>query len=117
MKIILNLFKVLIIILLLFILTQNANQRVDVHLLTYHFYQVNLYIVIILSLTLGAVLGAIFFAFYAVQAQSEIRKLQKRNKQLMRELENLRNLSIEDIPEEDIEEETPQLPTKKGNKE
>ncbi len=104
MKIILNLFKVLLIILLLFILTQNASQRVDVHVLTYHFYQVNLYIVIILSLTLGTVLGAMFFIFYALQAQGEIRRLEKRNKQLMRELENLRNLSIEDIPDEVPEE-------------
>jgi len=115
MKIILNLFKILLIILLLFILTQNASQTVDVHVLTYHFYQVNLYIVIILSLTLGAVLGAIFFAFYAVQAQGEIRRLQKRNKQLIRELENLRNLSIEDIPDEEDESTTSQHENKEGS--
>ncbi len=106
MKIILNLAKILLIILLLFVLTQNADQYVDIDLFTYHFSGVNLYIVIIVSLTVGAMFGAVFMAFYVIQASGEVRELKRKNRQLLKELENLRNISIEEIPDEEIGSET-----------
>ena len=102
MKILLNLAKVLLIILVLFVLTQNADQFVDIDFFTYHFSQVNLYIVIIVCLALGALLGGLFMAFYAVQLNTEMRQLKRKNRQLTQELDNLRNISIEDIPEQEL---------------
>ena len=39
-------------------------------------------------------------AFSVIQYQSEIRQLKNLNKQLKTELENLRNVSIDEIPED-----------------
>ncbi len=102
MKVLLTLIKVLLIVLILFVLTQNAGQFVDIKLLTYQFTQVNLYVVIIVSFTVGAILGVVFMALSYMQSRSEVRALKKANRQLSRELENLRNVSIEEIPEDDL---------------
>jgi len=101
MKIFLNLIKILFILLILFLLTQNANQYVDIRLLNYHFQGVNLYIVIILSVALGALLGAIFMSFSVLQTRNEMKDLRRKNRQLQKELESLRNVSIDEIPEEE----------------
>ncbi|RMG66678.1 MAG: LapA family protein [Calditrichaeota bacterium] len=102
MKVLLTLIKILLIVLILFVLTQNAGQFVDIKLLTYQFNQVNLYVVIIVSFTIGAILGVLFMAMSYLQSRSEVRALKKANRQLTRELESLRNVSIEEIPEEDL---------------
>ncbi|RMF59810.1 MAG: LapA family protein [Calditrichaeota bacterium] len=102
MKIVLNLIKILLFILILYILTQNSNQYVQISLLTYQNPKVSLLVVLIASLTIGAVVGAVFMAFSLIQANSEVKKLKQKNKQLMSELENLRNVSVEEIPDEDV---------------
>lgn len=111
MKIILNLLKILLIIVLLFLLTQNANQSVSINLLNYSFQNVNLYLVIIVSLTIGAMLGAVFMAFSVLQSRKEVRDLKRKTQQLTKELENLRNVSIDEIPEQ----ETPPAPPSRGS--
>ena len=102
MKIILNLLKILIFILALYILTQNSGQYVKIEILGYHNPQVSLLVVLIVTLTVGAVLGAVFMAFSLIQTHAELRKLRNKNRQLMSELENLRNISIDEIPDEDV---------------
>lgn len=99
MKILLNLITILLIFLIMFMLAQNADQYVNVRLLTFDFASVNLVIVIIISLTLGAMFGAVFMAFNAIQARTEVRRIQRQNKTLTAELEKLRNVSIDEIPE------------------
>jgi uncharacterized membrane protein YciS (DUF1049 family) len=101
MKIIENLLKILLVLLLLFVLIQNSDQRVNLQIFTLFYSQINLAIVLLITLGLGAVLGAILLSFSIIQARSELRIAQKKNKQLTRELENLRNISIDEIPEED----------------
>lgn len=104
MKIALNLAKILIFILALYVLTQNSNQTVDVKLLGNSYPAVSLLVVVLISLTAGAVLGAVFMAFAVIQGRSNLRALRARNQQLMSELENLRNISVEDIPDENLPE-------------
>ncbi len=104
MRIILAFLKLVIFVLALFILIANANQEVTIRLLTFTFPQVNLVTVIVVSMTLGGVLGAIFMAFNVIQSNSKIKQLNLKNRQLSQELDNLRNASIEEIPEETIEE-------------
>jgi uncharacterized integral membrane protein len=100
MKILLNLIKIFIFMLALFILASNSTQYVTINLLNHTIPQVSLMAVILVSLTIGAVTGVIFMAFSVIQYQSEIKRLRNQNKQLKTELENLRNVSIDEIPED-----------------
>jgi uncharacterized membrane protein YciS (DUF1049 family) len=101
MKIFLNLLIIAIIVLVLIILTQNADQSVDVEVLTYGQTGINLVFVMIISFTVGAMFGAAFMAFSAIQAKAKVREIQRQNKTLTIELEKLRNISIDEIPEQD----------------
>ncbi len=101
MKIALNLIKIFVFILALYILTQNSSQFVDIKLLNNTYTGVNLLIVILVTLTVGAMLGAIFMALSAIQSRAELKSLRNKNRQLLSELESLRNISIDEIPEEE----------------
>ena len=100
MKIFLNFLKILIFILALYALSQNSIQAVDISIFGKSYYQVSLMTVIIITLTIGAVLGGVFMAFSMIQSQGEIRQLKQKNRNLLTELENLRNISIDEIPDE-----------------
>jgi uncharacterized integral membrane protein len=102
MKIFLNFLKILIFILTLYLLSQNSREFVSISLFRNTYPNVSLMTVIIITLTVGAVIGGIFMAFSAIQQQSEIRQLRQRNRQLLTELESLRNVSIDEIPDDDI---------------
>ena len=99
MKIFLNLLIIAIIVLVMIILTQNADQSVDVDVLTYSQTGINLVFVMIISFTIGAMFGAAFMAFSAIQAKARVREIQRKNKTINSELERLRNISIEEIPD------------------
>lgn len=100
MKIALNLIKIFVFIVALYILTQNSSQFVDIKLLNNTYTGINLLIVILISLTVGAMLGAIFMAFSMIQSRAELKSLRHKNRQLLNELESLRNISIDEIPDE-----------------
>lgn len=101
MKIFLNLLLIAIIVLVLIILTQNADQVVDVEVLTYSQTGINLVFVMIISFTVGAMFGAAFMAFSAIQAKAKVREIQRQNRSLTSELDKLRNISIDEIPDQD----------------
>lgn len=100
MKIIENIIKILLVLLLLFVLIQNSGQRIDLQIFTLFYPDINLSIVLLVTLGLGAILGAVLLSFSFIQVRSENRLLQKKNVQLTKELENLRNISIDEIPDE-----------------
>ena len=102
MKIIGNLVKILLVVLLLYVLVQNAEQRIDLQLFTLYYPQIHLSIILLLTLAIGAILGAVLVSMSLINSRSEIRDLQRNNKQLTQELENLRNISIDEITDEDI---------------
>lgn len=107
MKIALNLLKIFMFIFALYILTQNSGQYVDINFINTTFSGVNLLIVILISLTVGAVLGAVFMAFAVIQSRTEVKTLRDKNRQLIKELENLRNISIDEIPDEELPAQLP----------
>jgi uncharacterized integral membrane protein len=107
MKIALNLVKILIFIFALYILTQNSGQYVDINFINATYSDVNLLVIILISLTVGAVLGAVFMAFAVIQSRSEVKNLRNKNRQLIKELENLRNISIDEIPDEEPSSQIP----------
>ncbi|MCK5267781.1 MAG: DUF1049 domain-containing protein [Spirochaetes bacterium] len=100
MKIIENVIKILLVLLLFFVLLYQSDQYVDLRIFTLYFQDQNLSIVLLITLGLGAVLGALLLGFNFIQVRSENRLLQKKNVQLTKELENLRNISIDEIPDE-----------------
>ncbi|MBN2364627.1 MAG: LapA family protein [Calditrichaeota bacterium] len=115
MKIIENLIKILIVLLLLFVLIQNSSQKIDLQLFTLYYPNINLAIILLITLGIGAVLGALMLSLNLIQSRSEIRNLQKKNKQLTKELENLRNISIEEIPDGEIQSPEENIKSKEEN--
>ena len=99
MKIALRFVQILIVFVLLVILLQNGGQQVSVKALTWESGMMPLPIVIFLALVAGAAIGAAIMAFTTIDARSEIRALKVKNGQLQSELEKLRNIALEDIPE------------------
>lgn len=98
---------VILILLVLGFALQNSNQPVTVKLGMSEFQQVQLWMVIYSSFALGVLFWLVVSVFQVVQLKSEIRRLKKRNKAIQNELDNLRNLPIEEeesglgMPEED----------------
>ncbi len=88
------------------ILSQNSGQYVNIKILSRMYSQVDLLNVILITLTIGTVLGGVFISFMVIQSRAEVKKLKSKNRQLLKELENLRNMSIDEIPDD----ETPRLP-------
>jgi uncharacterized integral membrane protein len=100
MKIIENVLKIIVVLLLLFVLIQNSGQRINLFLFTMSYDEINLAIVLLITLGFGAILGALLLSFSLIHTHNEVRQLQKKNRQLTKELENLRNISIDEIPDE-----------------
>jgi len=100
---------VILILLVLGFALQNSAEQVTVVFLSdvWEFQQVQLWMVIYCSFGLGVLFWLVVSVFQVVQLRTEIRRLKKRNKEIQNELDNLRNLPIEEedtglgIPEED----------------
>jgi uncharacterized integral membrane protein len=100
MKIIENVLKIIVVLLLLFVLIQNSHQRIDLFFFTLTKEGINLALVLLITLGFGAIIGALMISFSLIHSRTEVRQLMKKNKQLTKELENLRNISIDEIPAE-----------------
>ena len=89
---------VILILLVLGFALQNSNQQVTVVFLSdvWEFQQVQLWMVIYCSFGLGVLFWLVVSVFQVIQLKSEIRRLKKRNRAIQNELDNLRNLPIED---------------------
>lgn len=103
MRIFLNILNLLIIFMLLFLLAQNLD-RVTVRIFHLTLEPLPLYIVILFSTAFGALFGLLFTSISLIKEKNESRAIRKQNKQLRKELDNLRNISIEEIPDEMDEE-------------
>ena len=104
MKILGNLIKILLFLLLLFVLVQNAEEKIDLQIFKLYWEQIHVSIVLLITLGIGAISGATLISFSILHLRSDLRSLQRKNKQLNRELENLRNISVDEIPVDEIDE-------------
>ena len=86
---------------ILWFFAMNLNQYVDIHLFQRSFEDVNLVVVIFISFFIGTVVGAILLSTYVLRSKSELRLLKKDRTKLLKELDGLRNMSIDEIPEPD----------------
>ena len=86
----------------LWFFTLNLNQYVTIYLFNLVFENVNLVTVIFISLFMGVIIGAVILSSQIVKAKTETSSVKRQNKKLHKELEGLRNLSIDEIPETEI---------------
>ena len=84
-----------VVLFLVYFLTQN-NARVYVNLVFTEFNDASVSMVIFGSLSIGIILGYLFAVFSILSAKAEIRSMQNKNKRLSDELNDLRNVAIDE---------------------
>lgn len=104
MKIISRAIYLILFFLLLFVLTQNSMEYTNIRIFTWKWEGIPLFLVILATLVLGAFIGMIFCVATSLSYQAEIRRWKKENKKLREELDNIRNVSIDEIPDTGDEE-------------
>ena len=94
---------VIIVLLIMWFLTQNADQIVDeLEIFQYSYYNVYLVNILFGTFAFGVVMGFLIPVFQYIGAKGEVRKLKKEAKKLRSELNELRNVGIEtELEEED----------------
>jgi len=86
---------------ILWFFSLNLNEYVDIHLFNKLYTDVNLVTVIFISVFIGVIFGALLLSSQVLKAKTEVASVKKENRKLLKELEGLRNLSIDEIPEAD----------------
>ena len=93
---------IIIMAVILWFFSLNLDQYVTVRVFNAVYENVNLVTVIFLSVLSGIVIGALMVAAQVIKAKADVISIKKQNKSLVRELESLRNISIDEIPEQEI---------------
>ena len=89
-------FITIILVLFLVYFLQENSALVTLNLIFKTFDNVSVSMIIFGSLAGGILLGYLFAIFFILSAKSDIRRLNNKNKRLSDELDNLRNVAIED---------------------
>ncbi len=113
MKIIFRLVSVICFLLIIWVLIQNIDFMVDVNVFDQSYTDVKLPLVLLISFSVGLIVGSMLIALIALQYKAEYIKEKKKQKLLLKELDSLRNLSIDEIALDDLEDEeetAPNLP-------
>ena len=109
---IINIFIWIIIsAIILWFFAMNLDQYVTINLFQNVYPNINLIVVIFISLFVGMIIGAIILSIQILNVRSELRAVKRENSKLLKELDGLRNLSIDEIPEADTQISTKDLPT------
>ncbi|MFQ6618665.1 MAG: LapA family protein [Fidelibacterota bacterium] len=108
-RIIVMFLVLLVLIALLWFLSQNVDQIVsELQIFTISLTDVNLVSIIFISFAIGIIVGFLIPVFQYIGAKGAVRKLRRENEKLRVELNDLRNVSISGeiaAPLEEIEEE------------
>ena len=94
-----KIFGIMIIVLgLVYFLTQNAgeNSKVYVDLIFVQYVNASVSMIILGTLSIGVVVGYLLAILSILSSRSEIRSLQNKNKKLAEELNDLRNVAIDE---------------------
>ena len=86
-------------------MTQNSNERVDIFFLTYSLNDAYLNVVLLFNLLFGVAAGFLASIFLIISNKSEIKSLQNKNRILADELNDLRNVAIDEGIYEAVDEE------------
>ena len=95
MKLVKTFLGIIVILLLVYFLTLN-DSKVRVNLIFVQFTSASVNMVILGSLALGLIFGYILAVFSILAAKSEIRGLKNKNRRLTEELNDLRNVAIDE---------------------
>ena len=101
-KIFLLIFFNLIIIVFM---TQNSNEKVDIFFFNYSLSDSYLNVVLLFSLLFGVAAGFLASLFVIISNKSQIKILQKKNTVLSDELNDLRNVAIDEVIYDTTEDE------------
>jgi len=101
MRIIGIFFWIIIFAIILWFFSMNLDQYVTIHLFQNVYPNINLVVVIFITFFIGMIVGAIVLSTQLLSLRSELRLLRRDKGKLLKELDGLRNLSIDEIPEAD----------------
>ncbi len=106
MRLISLFFIILIVLLIMWFLTQNADQVVEeLEIFQYSYFNIYLVNVLFGTFAFGVIMGFLISVFQYLGAKSEARKLKREIKKIRSELNDLRNVGIESDLE--VEPESP----------
>jgi len=95
-----HLFKVFLLIIfnliIIVFMTQNSGEKVDIFFFNYSIEQAYLNVVILLNLLFGIAAGFLSAVFVIISNRSKIKGLQNKNRILTDELNDLRNVAIDE---------------------
>jgi len=95
-----HLFKIFLLILfnliIIVFMTQNSVERVDIHFFNYSIESSYLNVVILFTLLFGVVAGFLTSVFVIFSHKTQIKSLQNKNRILTDELNDLRNVAIDE---------------------
>ena len=86
-------------------MTQNSNEKVDIFFFNYSLNSAYLNVVLLFNLFFGVVAGFLASVFVIISNKSHIKSLQNENKILSDELNELRNVAINEGIYETVEDE------------
>ena len=95
-----HLFKIFLLILfnliIIVFMTQNSVERVDIHFFNYSIESSYLNVVILFTLLFGVIAGFLTSVFVIFSHKTKIKSLQNKNRILTDELNDLRNVAIDE---------------------
>ena len=95
-----HLFKVFLLILfnliIIIFMTQNSIERVDIHFINYSIQNSYLNVVLLFTLLFGVISGFLTSVFVIFSSKNQIKSLQNKNRILTEELNDLRNVAIDE---------------------
>tara|TARA_Y100001970_G_C14187691_1_gene833521 strand:- start:1518 stop:1838 length:321 start_codon:yes stop_codon:yes gene_type:complete len=95
-----HLFKVFLLIIfnlvIIIFMTQNSVERVDIHFINYSIENSYLNVVLLFTLLFGVIAGFLTSAFAIISEKTKIKSLQTKNRILSEELNDLRNVAIDE---------------------
>jgi len=95
-----HLFKVFLLILfnliIIIFMTQNSVERVNIHFINYSIENSFLNVVLLFTLLFGVIAGFLTSAFIIFSSKASIKNLQNKNRILTEELNDLRNVAIDE---------------------
>jgi len=95
-----HLFKVFLLILfnliIIIFMTQNSVERVNIHFINYSIENSYLNVVLLFTLLFGVIAGFLTSVFVIISNKTQIKSLQNKNRILNEELNDLRNVAIDE---------------------
>ena len=95
-----HLFKIFLLILfnliIIIFMTQNSVERVDIHFINYSIQNSYFNVVLLFTLLFGVIAGFLTSVFVIISNKTQIKSLQNKNKILTEELNDLRNVAIDE---------------------